>query len=103
MLQDTIVVIFGEFGRTPKVNKDAAGITGAGLFRSLRGRRRQGRRGDRQDGQIRVGPDDHTHLANGPGRDDLSSDRGRSRSEVRDQLGRPVKLNVGTPIDGISG
>ena len=48
MLDRTLVIWMGEFGRTPKINQRAAATTVRGLQRRAGRRRRQGRPGDRR-------------------------------------------------------
>ena len=102
MLQDTMVVMFGEFGRTPKVNKDAGrDHWGRAFFALFAG-------GGVRGGAV-IGKTDKT------GADPITKpyapmDLGATiynaigvdyETEVRDQLNRPVKLNTGSPIEGV--
>ncbi|MBL8815802.1 MAG: DUF1501 domain-containing protein [Planctomyces sp.] len=102
MLNDTMVIMLGEFGRTPKINKDAGrdhwGPCFFGLFAGA------GVRG----GQV-LGTSDEigaypATTAWSP--DDVGATIYQAlgidpHSTVRDRLGRPVHLNTGTPIDAL--
>jgi uncharacterized protein (DUF1501 family) len=102
LLEDTMVAVFGEFGRTPKVNSGAGrDHWGRAFFALFAG-------GGVRAGTV-VGKTDKI------GSDPISTpyspmDLGATiyralgvdyEAEVRDQLGRPVRLNTGTPIDAI--
>jgi hypothetical protein len=104
LLQDTVVAMFGEFGRTPKVNSGAGrDHWGRAFFALFAG-------GGVKGGQV-IGKTDKI------GSDPISMpispmDLGATLYEaigvdhdadVRDQLGRPVKLNSGKVIEAIYG
>lgn len=104
LLDDTMVVMFGEFGRTPKVNAGGGrDHWGRAFFSLFAG-------GGIRGGQV-IGKTDKI------GSDPISTpfspmDLGATlyqaigvdyEMEVRDQLGRPVKLNLGAPIESIYG
>jgi len=103
-LQDTLVIMLGEFGRTPKINNDAgrdhwghcffALMAGAGV----------------QRGQV-IGQSDKDGafpLTQAYAPDDLGATVYQAlgiepHAIVRDRLNRPVQLNHGTPISAIYG
>ncbi len=102
LMEETMVVMFGEFGRTPKVNKDAGrDHWGRAFFALFAG-------GGVKGGQV-IGKTDKI------GSDPLSQpyspmDLGATiyqaigvdfEAEVRDRQGRPVRLNTGSPIEAI--
>jgi hypothetical protein len=102
LLQDTMVAMFGEFGRTPKVNAGGGrDHWGRAFFAVFAG-------GGVRGGQV-IGKTDKI------GSDPISMpfslmDLGATiyeaigvdhDAEVKDQLGRPVKLNTGKIIDAI--
>lgn len=104
LLDDTMVVMMGEFGRTPKVNKEAGrdhwGPCFFGLFAG----------GGVQPGNVIGRSDDigayPTTAAYSP--DDLGATVYSAlgiepHSVVRDRLGRPVHLNTGNVIDSLYG
>ncbi len=104
LLQDTLVAMFGEFGRTPKVNAQAGrDHWGRAFFALFAG-------GGVKGGQV-IGKTDKSGAA--PITQPYSPmDLGATiysalgvdhEAEVRDQLGRPVKLNTGKVMDAIYG
>jgi len=104
LLQDTLIAMFGEFGRTPKVNKDAGrDHWGRAFFVLFAG---GGVKGGVVIGKTdKIGSDPITTPYSPM---DLGATIYRTlgvdyEMEVRDQLNRPVKLNLGTPIDAIYG
>ncbi len=99
LLAETLVVVAGEFGRTPKVNKDAGRDHWAACFSALFAG--AGVRGGQVIGRsdptgsypatVAYAPDDVGATVY----DVLGID---PASEVRDRLDRPVQLNRGQPI-----
>lgn len=102
LLDDTMVVMFGEFGRTPKVNagggRDHWGRAFFALFAGggVRGGNVIGKT-DRQGSDPISQPYSPMDL----GATIYSAIGVDPDSEVKDQLGRPVKLNSGSAIEGI--
>jgi hypothetical protein len=102
LLDDTMVVMIGEFGRTPKVNKEAGrDHWGRAFFAVFAG---GGVRGGTVVGKTdKTGADPSTTPYSPM---DFGATIYRAigvdyEAEVRDHLGRPVRLNTGTPIDAI--
>jgi uncharacterized protein (DUF1501 family) len=102
LLEDTMVVMFGEFGRTPKVNKDAGrDHWGRSFFALFAG-------GGVRSGQVigktdPIGSDPISHRYSPM---DLGATIYRAlgvdhETEIRDQLQRPVRLNTGVSIDAL--
>jgi uncharacterized protein (DUF1501 family) len=104
LLDETLVAMFGEFGRTPKLNKDAGrDHWGRAFFALFAG-------AGVRDGQV-IGKTDKS------GSDPIQNrytpmDLGATiyqalgveyHAEVHDRFNRPIKLNTGTPIDLIYG
>jgi hypothetical protein len=104
LLEDTLVAMFGEFGRTPKINKEGGRDHWGRAFFALFA-------GAGVTGGAVIGKTDSTGSA--PSTTPYSPmDLGATiyqalgvdyTVEVHDQLKRPVKLNTGTPIDAIYG
>jgi uncharacterized protein (DUF1501 family) len=94
--------MFGEFGRTPKVNAGAGrDHWGRAFFALFAG-------GGVKGGQVigktdKIGSDPVTqpYSPMDLGATIYSAIGVDHEAEVRDQLGRPVKLNTGRPIEGI--
>jgi hypothetical protein len=104
LLQDTLVAMFGEFGRTPKVNAQAGrDHWGRAFFAVFAG-------GGVKGGQV-IGKTDKSGAApitNPYAPMDLGATIYAAlgvdhEAEVRDQLGRPVRLNTGNVIEAIYG
>jgi hypothetical protein len=102
LLSETMVVVFGEFGRTPKINKEGGrDHWGRAFFSFFAG-------GGVQRGQL-IGKTDSAGAApitNPYSPMDLGATIYRSLgvnhdSEIYDKLKRPVKLNTGKPMDAI--
>jgi len=102
LLDETMVVMFGEFGRTPKVNKDAGrDHWGRAFFALFAG---GGVKGGRVIGKTdKIGSDP---LSQPYSPMDLAATIYRaigvdSEAEIQDRQGRPTRLNTGSPIDAI--
>jgi hypothetical protein len=102
LLDDTLVAMFGEFGRTPKVNAGAGrDHWGRAFFALFAG---GGVRGSAVIGKSdRIGSDP---LSQPYSPMDLGATIYQAvgvdyEAEVKDQLGRPVRLNTGRPIEAI--
>jgi uncharacterized protein (DUF1501 family) len=100
LLEDTMVVMFGEFGRTPKVNKDAGRDHWGRAFSVLFAG--GGVRGGQVIGKTDpIGSDPIAHRFTPM---DLGATIYQAlgvdhETDVRDQLGRPVRLNAGKTMD----
>jgi hypothetical protein len=104
LLDDTLVAMFGEFGRTPKVNAGSGrDHWGRAFFALFAG---GGVRGGAVIGKTdRIGSDPLTQPYSPM---DLGATIYQAlgvdfEAEVKDQLGRPVRLNTGRPIEAIYG
>jgi Protein of unknown function (DUF1501) len=102
LLDETMVVMFGEFGRTPKVNKDAGrDHWGRAFFALFAG---GGVKGGRVIGKTdKIGSDP---LSQPYSPMDLAATIYQAigvdfDAEIHDRQGRPVRLNTGSPIDAI--
>jgi Protein of unknown function (DUF1501) len=104
LLDETLVVMFGEFGRTPKVNAGAGrDHWGRAFFACFFG---GGVTGGAIIGKTdKIGSDPITppHSPMDLGATIYQALGVDHDVEVRDQLRRPVKLNAGKPIDAIYG
>ena len=112
MLEETLVIVVGEFGRTPRIGQDslnnALNKTGrdhwAGVFSALiaGGGVRGGQVVGRSD-KLGAYPASRGYYPSDLGATIYTALGVRPDSEVRDQLGRPLQLNRGEPIAPLFG
>ena len=97
--------MFGEFGRTPKINKEAGrDHWGRAFFALLRRRRREGRARSSARPTRPAAPRSRTPYSPMDLGATIYQALGVDHDvEVRDQLNRPVKLNTGKAIEAIYG
>jgi hypothetical protein len=104
LLDETLVAMFGEFGRTPKLNKEAGrDHWGRAFFAVFAG---AGVRGGQVIGKTDKSGSDPIQNRYSPM--DLGATIYQAlgvdyHDEVHDRFNRPIKLNTGTPIDLIYG
>ncbi len=102
LLQDTMVIVMGEFGRTPKINNEAGrdhwGPCFTGLFA---GAGVQGGKVIGQTDEIGAYPISTAYSPDDLGATVYTALGIEPHSVVRDRLGRPVHLNQGNVIDAL--
>lgn len=102
LLADTMVMMLGEFGRTPKINKDGGrdhwGPCFTGLFA---GAGVQGGKVIGQTDEIAAYPDSTAYSPDDIGATVYTALGIEPHSVVRDRLDRPVHLNSGSVIDAL--
>jgi uncharacterized protein (DUF1501 family) len=103
-LADTMVMLLGEFGRTPKINKEGGrdhwGPCFTGLFA---GAGVQGGKVIGQSDEIAAYPDSTAYSPDDLGATIYSALGLEPHSIVHDRIGRPVHLNEGKVIDALYG
>jgi Protein of unknown function (DUF1501) len=104
LLQDTLVAMFGEFGRTPKVNAQSGrDHWGRAFFALFAGGGVKGGQVIGKTDKSGAAPITHPYSPMDLGATFYSALGVDHEAEVRDQLGRPVRLNTGKVIDAIYG
>jgi hypothetical protein len=104
LLDETLVVMFGEFGRTPKVNKEAGrDHWGRAFFATFFGAGVKGGAVIGKTDKIGAAPVTPPYSPMDLGATIYQALGVDHDLEVRDQLKRPVKLNTGKPIEAIYG
>ncbi len=102
LLNDTMVMVIGEFGRTPKINaeggRDHWGPCFTGLFA---GAGVQGGKVIGKSDEIAAYPDSVAYSPDDIGATIYSALGIDPHSTVRDRLGRPVHLNTGSVIEAL--
>jgi hypothetical protein len=102
LLQDTMVIVVGEFGRTPKINNDAGrdhwGPCFTGLFA---GAGVQGGKVIGETDEIGAYPISTAYSPDDLGATVYTALGIEPHSVVRDRLGRPVHLNQGNVIESL--
>jgi uncharacterized protein (DUF1501 family) len=102
LLNDTMVMVIGEFGRTPKINaeggRDHWGPCFTGLFA---GAGVQGGKVIGKSDEIAAYPDSVAYSPDDIGATIYSALGIDPHSSVRDRLGRPVHLNTGSVIEAL--
>ncbi len=102
LLNDTMVMVIGEFGRTPKINaeggRDHWGPCFTGLFA---GAGVQGGKVIGKSDEIAAYPDSVAYSPDDIGATIYSALGIDPHSTVRDRLGRPVHLNTGSMIEAL--
>ena len=103
LLDRTLVVVSGEFGRTPRINKDAGrDHWGPAFTVALGGGGIRGRRGDRQDRRAGRKPERRSVRPRRPRRHDPPLLGIDPDEEFLTPEGRPVKIvNNGRVIQGL--
>jgi uncharacterized protein (DUF1501 family) len=103
-LSETMVILLGEFGRTPKINKEGGrdhwGPCFTGLFA---GAGVQGGKVIGQSDEIAAYPDSTAYSPDDLGATIYSALGFEPHSVVHDRIGRPVHLNEGKVIDALYG
>ena len=103
-LADTMVMLLGEFGRTPKINKEGGrdhwGPCFTGLFA---GAGVQGGKVIGQSDEIAAYPDSTAYSPDDIGATIYTALGLEPHSVVHDRIGRPVHLNEGKVIDALYG
>lgn len=104
LLQDTLVAMFGEFGRTPKVNKEAGrDHWGRAFFALFAGGGVKGGQVIGKTDKSGAAPITHPYSPMDLGATIYSALGVDHDAEVRDQLNRPVRLNTGKVMEAIYG
>jgi Protein of unknown function (DUF1501) len=104
LLSETMVAMFGEFGRTPKINKDGGrDHWGGSFFSVLAGAGVRGGQVIGKTDKIGSAPVTPPHSPMDLGATIYQALGVDYQVEVRDRLNRPIRLNTGTPIDPIYG
>ena len=102
LLQDTMVIVVGEFGRTPKINNDGGrdhwGPCFTGLFA---GAGVQGGKVIGETDEIGAYPISTAYSPDDLGATVYTALGIEPHSVVRDRLGRPVHLNQGNVIESL--